>query len=308
MRYLLGTLSEEERTRMEELYFSDDTEFENIEIAEEELIDRYVRGELSREDKSRFEGTLAASPRLTERVRFASVWKNKLASAAVDPVTVKVQPKPSWLATVFGFSPAERPPRWAIAFSCLVVVAFIGLFVGWLKLRENSRRLAGQEAQLEQRQRELDKQLADLKAQRELLAGQASPAPTPVESASPPKPTPESPVSRPVVALSLFPGGTRSGGSSHDLRIASGTKEVQLNLRLRDASYTSYQVTIRSVDGRGGFSADKLQPRNVSGGAVLFVRVPAGQLGLGDYLIRVNGRSSTGATEAVDDYQFRVIK
>jgi hypothetical protein len=187
-----------------------------------------------------------------------------------------------------------------------LIVALIGLFVGWLILRENSKRLAAQEAQLEQRQRELDKQLADLKAQREQLAGLPSVTPTPIESASPPKP--DSPVSKPVVALSLFPGGARSQGSSHDLRIPSGTKEVQLTLRLRDASYTSYQMTIRSVDGSGGFSIDQLQPRKSNGGSVLFVRVPAGRLGLGDYLIRVKGLTPTGATESVDDYQFRVIK
>ena len=293
---------------MEELYFSDDAEFENIEIAEEELIDRYVRGELSSEDQSRFESTLAASARLTERVRFASVWKNKLAGAPVSFEGVRpAERKASWLAAALGFSAAERPPRWAIAFSGLLIDALIGLFVGWLILRENSKRLAAQEAQLEQRQRELDKQLADLKAQREQLASQASATPTPIESASPPKQsqTPESPVGRPVVAMSLFPGGARSQGSSHDLRIPSGTKEVQLNLRLRDASYTSYQVTIRSVDGNGGFSVDQLQPRKSN---VLLVRVPAGRLGLGDYLIRVNGRTPAGATESVDDYQFRVIK
>lgn len=289
---------------MEELYFSDDTEFENIEIAEEELIDRYVRGELSKEDQSQFERTIAASPRLTERVRFASVWKNKLAG---EPARVeRVRPaerRASWLAGALGFSPAERPPRWAIAFSVLLVVALIGLLVGWLILRENSKRLAAQEAQLQQRQRELDKQLADQKVQSDQLASQASVTPTPVDSPSPPKS--ESPVSRPVVALSLSPGGTRSEGSSHDLRIPSGTKEVQLNLHLRDASYTSYQVTIRLVDGSGGFSVDQLQPRKSN---VLLVRVPAGRLGLGNYLIRVNGRSSNGASEPVDDYQFRVIK
>jgi anti-sigma factor RsiW len=178
MRYLLGTLSEEERTRFEELYFSDDAEFEGIEIAEEELIDRYVRGELSSEDQSRFERTLAASPRLTERVRFATVLKNKLAGAA-EPATVAVvqtaQPKTSWFTRFFGFSQAERAPRWAIAFTALLAVAFIVLFVSWRNLREESKRLAAQEAQMEQRQRELDKQLAELKSQRDQLASQTSP-------------------------------------------------------------------------------------------------------------------------------------
>src|SRR6476619_2765400 len=81
-RYLLGTLSDEERDRFEEMYFSDDAAFDEVEIAEGELIDRYVRGELSKPDRAQFESVVARSPRLVERVEFARVWKDKLAASS----------------------------------------------------------------------------------------------------------------------------------------------------------------------------------------------------------------------------------
>ena len=82
MRYLLGTLSDEERDRFEEMYFSDNAAFEEVEIAEGELVDRYVRGELSKSDQARFEAVVAGSRRLADRVEFARVWKDKLARAS----------------------------------------------------------------------------------------------------------------------------------------------------------------------------------------------------------------------------------
>src|SRR4030095_79415 len=123
MRYLLGTLSEEERDRFEEMYFSDDAAFEEVEIAEGELIDRYVRGELAKSDRARFEAMLAASPRLGERVQFARAWKNKLAAHShaqqivSDPRTYKpTQAEPSWWAKLFGSSAESRVPGLALAF------------------------------------------------------------------------------------------------------------------------------------------------------------------------------------------------
>ena len=179
---------------------------------------------------------------------------------------------------------------------------------GWLRLREQSRQLASQQAALEQRQRELDKQAADLRSQADQLANR-SPQPSPTENATPPKQIEEqSPTaSTPFVALALSPGGTRSSGPGHDLRIPPGTKEVRLTLNLRDSDYTSYQVAIRPVGGAPIFSANSKPPRRGSA-AVLTFSVPASLLLPGDYLISLNGRTSTGTTESVDDYQFRVLK
>ena len=317
MQYLQGTLSDEERSRLEERYFSDDAEFEEIEIAEEELIDRYVRGELSEVERNQFETTLAASPRLTERVEFARIWKEKLA-ASLEPSPAALGEEPrtadrqrvSWWSSLFGFSAESRAPRLALAFSVLLIlVGGIALLAGWLRLREQSRQLAAQQAALEQRQRELDKQAADLKSQADQLANQ-TPQPSPTENATPPKQIEEqSPTaSTPFVALALSPGGTRSSGPGHDLRIPPGTKEVRLILNLRDQDYSSYRAVIRRVGGPTVFSPGPVTPRRTRSGSVLTLSVPAHRLLPGDYLISLNGRTSTGATEPADDYSFRVIK
>src|SRR5262245_23868700 len=110
-RYLLGTLSGEERDRFEEMYFSDDAAFEEVEIAEGELIDRYVRGELSNTDRVQFESVVTRSPRLVERVEFARVWKDKVAASSTTAAVVPApgpyksrEASPSWWASFFGSS------------------------------------------------------------------------------------------------------------------------------------------------------------------------------------------------------------
>lgn len=78
IRYLLGGLSEEERTILGERFFADDAEFEDLEIAEGELIDRYVRRELSVTDQRQFEKMLRTSPRLLKRVEFARIMARRV--------------------------------------------------------------------------------------------------------------------------------------------------------------------------------------------------------------------------------------
>jgi hypothetical protein len=315
-RYLLGTLSDEERAGVEERYFSIDADFEEIEIAEEELIDRYVRGELSETDRNRFETNLAGLPRIAERVHFARMWKERLANSSANSIAASRAEsrdvggrQTSWWSNLFGLSAGSRTPRLAMAFSVLLIlVGGIALFAGWMRLREQSRQLAAQQSALEQRQRELDKQAADLRAQADQLATQ-SPQPSPTETQTPPKPIQEqSPTaSTPFVALTLSPGVTRSSGQGHVLRIPRGTKEVRLTLNLRDPDYSSYQVAISPVGGAPVFSSSS-KARRTHSGAVLGVNVPANRLQRFDYLITLTGRTSTGTTEPVDEYSFRVIE
>ena len=288
MRYLLGTLSEDEREQFEERYFSDDKEFEEIEIAEEELIDRYVRGELTSTDLREFEQMAVRSPRLMERIEFAKLFADRLRPAD-PPVVAPV--KPGWWERVFGIG---RGSQLALACSAaMVLLAFGVLLYGWRQLQQQSRRLADQQAALEQRQRELDKQAAEL-AQRV----QPTPTETPV--------APQVPAPRPSVApvlLTLFPRSTRSTGGSTDIRVFSGA-DVQLTLNLRDTDYSSYRVIVNSVDRRDIFSKSNLKPRITKNRATVTFRIPAQLLPPGDYYISVFGEPGN---ESVDDYPFRVI-
>ncbi len=279
-----------------------------------ELIDQYVRGELSRTDSDRFEKTLAVSPRLMERLQTARMFADRLRSISASAPTVAApiekprgfQEKTGWWSSLFG---SATGPRFAVAFSVLLVlIGGLALLFGWLRLREESRQLAAQQAAIEQRQRELDKQAADLKSQLDQLANR-TPTPTPTETPPPKQVEEEAPIqSQPVLAFTLSPGTVRSEspGEKRDFKIAPGTSRLEISLKVPDTSYVSYQATIVNTDRGPVFKSSVLKIRGSSG--ILTVSVPTKKLLPNDYLISLTGRTPTGATEGVADYSFRITK
>src|SRR6185503_13047992 len=98
-RYLLGELSESEKDRLEAELFADDSKLVDFELAEDELVDAYVRGELSADERRQFEAKLSNSPRLVERVNFARVFAEKVDSTLSldEEVSVTHPASGSWL-------------------------------------------------------------------------------------------------------------------------------------------------------------------------------------------------------------------
>jgi hypothetical protein len=211
--------------------------------------------------------------------------------------------KTSWWVSLFGSAAA---PRFAVAFSILLVlVGGLALFFGWLRLREESRQLAAQQAAIEQRQRELDRQAADLKSQMDQLARQTA-AQTPSET--PPKQVKELTPSQPppVLAFTLSPGTIRSEspGEKRDFRISPETTRVEITLKVGDTSYSSYQATVMNVDtSRSVFKSGTLKIRR----GILTIPVSPSKLVPGDYSIALVGRTPSGATDSVADYGFRIL-
>lgn len=70
-RYLLGDLPDEETRVLERRMLEQPGLFTRVEMMEDELVDRYVRGELSASDRERFEQHLLPSARIGRRVTFA---------------------------------------------------------------------------------------------------------------------------------------------------------------------------------------------------------------------------------------------
>ena len=71
VRYLLGSLSEEETERLDELSIADDEFAERLAAAEHDLIDAYIAGDLSPDDRARFESIYTGSPEGRARIAFA---------------------------------------------------------------------------------------------------------------------------------------------------------------------------------------------------------------------------------------------
>jgi hypothetical protein len=73
IRYLLGRMSEHEENEFEAQYFADDNLFEEMVGLENELIDSYVRGELSEPDRRQFEQGYLTSTARRKNLQFAEV-------------------------------------------------------------------------------------------------------------------------------------------------------------------------------------------------------------------------------------------
>lgn len=310
MRYLLGTLTDEEKARFEEQYFHDDTVFEEMEIAEDELVDAYVRKRLSSHDSERFEQTLKTSERLRERVHFAGTMMRSIASRnEIRPRAVR---QSRW--SLFFQSLLPLQPAYRAAFAACVVTAVLGLIVSpvlWIRFRSEARRLAVERSTIELQKQDLSRQLANQKAQTDQLANEVQSARAANEQLNR-----ELQASRDqlqsmpgmVASLLLSPGFSRGPNSQNDLKIDKTVAAVQLKLALETDDYKSYRVVVKSADEREAFSQTGLKARGASALRIIPVHINTRNLTPGEYVVHVSGSTPAGTDEFVADYRFRLIK
>ena len=105
VKYLLGDLTEQEQVHLENRAFADANHLDRLEAAEADLIDAYVRGQLSQADRRRFERQFLTSPSRRNKVEFARA----LARVASESPAVRLPTV--WralLSIVRGWSPAVK--------------------------------------------------------------------------------------------------------------------------------------------------------------------------------------------------------
>jgi hypothetical protein len=93
VRYLLGELQdEEEKARFEQRLLADEKLYEELLIAEDELMEAYLSGELSAGDKARFEEHFLGSPRCRERVENLRALREVLRRRPSSPIRLRLWP------------------------------------------------------------------------------------------------------------------------------------------------------------------------------------------------------------------------
>ena len=121
-KYLLGNLEESSKTQLEERLLNDAQLFEEVLIAEDELVDHYVAGRLSVDDKVRFESHFLVTPDRVRKMQFGHTFQRylELNDTAEVPLALK---------------PVNRfqlwPMRPVMAFSLLVVACLASLGLYW---------------------------------------------------------------------------------------------------------------------------------------------------------------------------------
>src|SRR5689334_12011664 len=231
MRYLLDRLSRRKKARLEAEYFADGADFEELEIAEDELIDRYVRNELSRRDKRGFE-KLLVSPRIAERVEIARLLAQR--TAARKNELTKDEPVPvsqTWWQRLFGSANTSGfKPALAFAIVLMVLVG-IALALLWWRQRRESEQFAAHEQPQPQIHEQASPNKAVEKNQNEPPRENQARNKPPEQNRRQPEQKPSS--ARFIATAFLLPSaGTRSGGGDEERQvvITKDTRAVNLNL------------------------------------------------------------------------------
>jgi hypothetical protein len=85
-RYLLGELTEADQAALEQDLLIDSSKFDRVWAVENELVDSYVRGEMSLADRERFEGHYLTSSVHRECVAIAESFLTDIDQAAGETV------------------------------------------------------------------------------------------------------------------------------------------------------------------------------------------------------------------------------
>ena len=226
-RYLLGTLPEDERLRIEQAFVADDDAFDEMLAAEDELFGEYARGTLAPDERAAFEARFLASPEGRRKLAFAAALME-----ALDRHPASRAPRAAGSLMRF---PLDRPWLPALLAAAVLVLA---VSTAWLAQEVVRSRLAtasaraGQEAAAS-RERDARADLEREKAQRaQSLRDSAAVPPAPL-----------------VVSLLLSPGLTRSGGDMARITLPFDANTLRLQLEAAKVAPGSYRATLRTAEG-----------------------------------------------------------
>ena len=153
-QYLLGLLPPEQQPALEERLLTDEAFFNELLIAEDELIDHYLSGRVSGAERESFESHFLLPPERRKKLRFARALRRCVAAkGALDaegvaeaPEEVREAPRPferrpTFLSTLRARSPALTFSMAAAALLILLVGSWVWMSGTWPR-REPRRILA----------------------------------------------------------------------------------------------------------------------------------------------------------------------
>jgi hypothetical protein len=287
IRYLLGTLPEPDRIRLEESFFTDDERYEQMLAVEDELMYACLQGELSAEDRARFEERFQRDPSRRGRAEFARALLQAAgeapAGSAATTGRAAERAIPWWR-----WRGSHWEGRWALRAAILALAALSG----WLAYEAVDLRREGQ--------RLLDARLAQEREwQRDANRARAARAGAARERES---------ESRTVVSLILASGLTRGEGESARLAVPTAADLLRLQVEVGRVDYPSYRAIIRTAEGGQVWGRDGLRGSAVGSIQVVIVDVPASILTRGDYELSLSGLTPAGRTEEVGTYYFGIVR
>lgn len=305
-RYLVGGLSYEEELVLEGEYFADDQMLDRVWEVENELADRYVRGELERGERFLFERNYLASPVHRQRVAFAKMLVESIDSQAQRPRSI-VSPSMSWWRA-FSASLKGNSLRWA---TVAVFIALVGISVVLLNARVRLTRqidqLKAESSSQQQRAERLETEIAAQREESDRLAGEMARM---KEEAQPEERASQTSTgaARSVLSFVLSPTLTRSGGDTQHLSLSKETSAVLLQMKVQQPVARVFQIDLRTVDGVTVWSKASIKARQSKDSITVSATVPARKLEAGDYILTLSATNGASESEEINRYFFRVSR
>ena len=121
-KYILNDIGDEERTAIEERLLTDDEYFEEVSMAEENLIQDYADGNLAAEEREIFEKSFLSSEENRQKIKFARALRKYVSEAESSP---RIEKKPGLFNSLKAFFSAPIP----IAFAVLAIISIVSLII-----------------------------------------------------------------------------------------------------------------------------------------------------------------------------------
>jgi hypothetical protein len=326
IRYLLNELSADDQARFEEAYLSDGGLFEQVQALEEELIEDYVKGNLSRHDRRRFELHYLASDQRRARIETARQLDELCSLKAPAQTAPDGRIEDERIESRFFSlrshlrSFAERRLAPVIGFAAAVLLLLVtGLAIELLRLRGRLAAVSEERAAVERRAEESEWQLVH---ERELLAEERKNVAglrDKLDSLNSQLDRLEqdranSQASNNQIVLLALASAVRSIDNPDRAVISANTSFVDLLVELERqeaANLRSYRAVVKTVDGsRVIWTREGIKPQRRKSAQYVIVRVPADRFkatGTQDFMLTLDALTAGGkGYEELESHYFQV--
>lgn len=308
MHYLLGELSEADRAELEDLYLADQEFFDRLLAAEDDLIDDYVQGRLSKKESSLFEQNFLTSPERIDRVRSARALSRFVGANQVARVKASLADR-----VLSYFKVGSTAMRFAVSAAMVVVVAVVaGMWIELDRMRSQLGEVqSGQVAQLQREDglkheldeqkrtsEQLDAQLRNERSERGRLQQEVAKLREP-----------QAEVFSEVLGFGVVerPRGGFPEESRKRLVVPKRAELVRLRLDLLKDEYPGYVVILENEAGQEVWRAALSASKSAKGTAVV-IRIPSRLLERGRYNLVLNGSTEAKTFETISEYPILVVK
>jgi hypothetical protein len=273
---------------------------------ENELVDAYVSNELSGQNLDQFKTFYLSSVERRQKVMFAETLRVFAKGAASAPLRTATLTPDSRVKQELSHGTLPGPvlaiPRmrlqWALAGAALAILLAAGyLFVQNYRLRTQMTETRDERIRLDQRQKEMQKELNEQRAANAQILDELERARVSQTNLDQLK----------TVSLLLMPQSRGATGVA-SISLRSGTDLVVLVLGLESDDFPAYRVALRnSATNQALWRSTTLASVHAGEKKVISVSFRAGLLKQQNYIVELTGIPARGAPELVGGYPFRAV-